>query len=451
MAPALCARAWTVLLGSALLIQACDSPRVEAPPSIAPSLAKSGGGPSVSAANPSSGHQGDVTLDVTITGSGFDSGSQASWQLNGAPYSKIIVNNTRFNSPTSLTANITIAADAAVTTYDIAVLTSTGKKGIGAELFTVTYAIPLAGVSEGRAISDGGLVAGLNGSQIVTATPGGPTVVVATSGEVRDMDRSGHTLAGVDPATKPTIWTSATGEAGSWVATTLADIGNGGGAFGVASDAAGDAVMLTGNVFGLDGRKNPAVWTRIGGVWQMRVNPLPPGTPGMFGHGINGRGQVVGMEGTGCCKAAYWDSLGNATILAALTGARNAAAYSINGDGTVAVGNSGVTAVLWRRTLSDGVYGPWTGPITLENTAGLCGKSGSSVAYDINTAGTVAVGSSCGVAVAWKIAAGVVTGRQLLQGLGPPNQSIAFGVSDTSSPLAAGSAKSSTGVYWWGF
>ena len=45
---------------------------------------------------------------------------------------KIAVNSTRFVSSTSLTANITVAPDAAPVTYDIAVVTRTGKKGIGA-------------------------------------------------------------------------------------------------------------------------------------------------------------------------------------------------------------------------------------------------------------------------------------------------------------------------------
>jgi len=209
--------------------------------------------------------------------------------------------------------------------------------------------------------------------------------------------------------------------------------------------------MLTGNAFGLDGKKHPVVWTRSAGEWRLRVNSPPPTSNSLFGHGVNIRGQVVGMDGSGCCIAVYWDSLGAATQLAGLAGARNAAAYSISDDGTVAVGNSGVSAVLWRRTLTNGEYGPWSGAIVLEATPTLCGKSGSSIAYDINSAGTVAVGSSCGVAVAWKIANGVVTARQLLEGLGPPNQSVAYGISDTASPLAAGSAKTSTGVYWWGF
>jgi len=445
---------WRVFVSAltlmALVPQACDTPRIDSPASPVPTFGKSSGGPAVNAANPASGHQGDVTLDVTITGSGFDSGSRASWQRNGVPDPKITVNSTRYNSTTSLTANITIAADAVVATYDIAVTTSTGKKGIGAEMFTVTYAVPISGLTEGRAISDGGAVAGANGTTVVSWSPSSGLAAVATNSDVWDIDRAGHTIAGRDAAGKPVIWTSATGLPGSWAATTLADLGsaNGGAVRGIASDASGNAVMLTGNAFSLDGRKNALVWTRTPNGWSQRVFARPAGLTGAWGQDINRRGQVVGMDGSGCCSAVYWDSLGAPTKLPLTSGASAAAAWSINGDGTVVVGNSG-GAVMWRRTLVGNVYGPWT-VIALENPTALCGKTGTSVAYDVNSAGTIAVGTSCGLAVAWSLTGGSVT-RVVLQGLGPPNQATAYGINDAASPRAAGLANNSQGVYWWGF
>ena len=142
--------AWTVLLASGAVLQSCQSPSADAPvtaPPSVPALARAAAGPTVSAANPASARQGTVTLDVQISGSGFDEGSQASWQLNGVAYPKIAVNNTKFVSSTSVIATITIALDAAPVTYDIAVVTRTGKKGIGAEMFTVTYAVPIPGMT----------------------------------------------------------------------------------------------------------------------------------------------------------------------------------------------------------------------------------------------------------------------------------------------------------------
>jgi hypothetical protein len=39
----------------------------------------------------------------------------------------------------------------------------------------------------------------------------------------------------------------------------------------------------------------------------------------------------------------------------------------------------------------------------------------------------------------------------VLQGLGPPNQSVAYGVNDLAAPQAAGQAKTSSGVLFRGF
>ena len=122
--------AWTHALALGAFLQSCQSPSADAPmtaPNSVPTFARGATGPTVSAANPASARQGTVTLDVQISGSGFDQGSQASWQLNGVTYSKIAVNSTKFVSSTSLTANITVAVDAAPVNYDIAVTTSTAN------------------------------------------------------------------------------------------------------------------------------------------------------------------------------------------------------------------------------------------------------------------------------------------------------------------------------------
>ena len=95
-----------------------------------------GGGPTVTATDPDSATQ-DTTLDVVVSGSGFDQGSQAQWAIAGVPSAVIRTNSTRFVTPKQLIANITIAAGADTGLYDVMVTTSTGKKGIGSELFTV--------------------------------------------------------------------------------------------------------------------------------------------------------------------------------------------------------------------------------------------------------------------------------------------------------------------------
>ncbi len=446
-------RAWMSLFASiAAVLSACADPsgdRLPTAPSGQPSFARAGGGgPAVTAANPASARQGTVSLDVQITGSGFDAGSQASWQLNGVPSPKIVVNQTTYVSSTTLVANITVAGDAAALNYDIAVVTSGGKKGIGAEMFTVTYAMAIPGMTEGRAINDAGQIIGYNGEAIVLLDPVLGIVPVASGGLVWDIDRNGRTVGGKHLDGSPVIWTSPSGPAGPWTEIKLA-VGDGT-VRGIASDASGDAALISGAHFAANGQRTPTVWSRTATGWQMNVHQMPAGVIGSWGQAINARGQVAGMDGSGCCFAFYWDSLGTPTTLTGLVGAKNSSAWSINGDGTVIVGLSGKTAVFWQRTLTGDTYGAWSAAIPLENTGALCGKSGSSHAYDVNAAGTVVVGQSCGTAVAWRINGGTVTQRTSLQGLGPPNQSVAFGVNDLASPLATGTAKS-TGVLFLSF
>lgn len=444
--------AWIALFAS-IALSACADPsgdRLPTAPSGRPTFARApgGAGPAVSAANPASARQGTATLDVQITGSGFDAGSQASWQLNGAPYPKIVVNQTTYVSATTLIANITVAIDAAPVNYDIAVVTSGGKKGIGAEMFTVTYAMAIPGMTEGRAINDAGQIVGHDGATIVFRDPVAGIVPIASGGLVWDMDRNGRTVGGKHVDGEPVIWTSQSGPAGPWTETKLAP--GDGTVRGIASDAAGDAVLISGAHFAANGQRTPTVWSRTASGWQLTAHAFPPGVIGAWGQAINARGQVAGMDGSGCCLAIYWDSLGTPTVLAGLSGARNSSAWSINGDGTIVVGLSGKIAVFWKRTLTGDTYGAWSAAIPLENTGSFCGKNGSSHAYDVNAAATVVVGQSCGTAVAWRISGGTVTQRTSLQGLGPPNQSVAYGVNDLASPLATGTAKA-TGVLFLGF
>jgi probable HAF family extracellular repeat protein len=96
-----------------------------------------GNGPTVKAAIPDSATV-DTTLNVRVLGSGFDQGSRANWAFKGVPSAKVVTNSTQFVSSTELVANITIARDATVGSYDVIVTTSSGKGGIGTELFAVT-------------------------------------------------------------------------------------------------------------------------------------------------------------------------------------------------------------------------------------------------------------------------------------------------------------------------
>jgi hypothetical protein len=72
-----------------------------------------------------------------VLGSGFDDGSDATFTLDGTPTPKVRTNHTQFVNPSELRANITVALDAVIDFYDIEVVTTRGKKGIGADKFQV--------------------------------------------------------------------------------------------------------------------------------------------------------------------------------------------------------------------------------------------------------------------------------------------------------------------------
>jgi hypothetical protein len=139
----------TVLVSG--LFAACegDRPTGLRSPSAQPSAAKGapqGGGGSgtltVTAATPPQATQ-DTSLDVSVTGTGFTTGAKAVWSLNGDT-TLVHVKSTKRVSDTQLVASIVIPANAPTVSYDIQVMLVGGKKGVGAELFTVTLKDPTA-------------------------------------------------------------------------------------------------------------------------------------------------------------------------------------------------------------------------------------------------------------------------------------------------------------------
>ncbi|HYL28899.1 MAG TPA: hypothetical protein VEU27_03145, partial [Gemmatimonadales bacterium] len=245
-----------------------DTPTDPAPIRPGISAAKGGGGGggtstsvTVSAANPSYGDQGAVALNVQITGSGFDPSAKAQWILSGdtTPSPKIKVNKTTFVSSTQVVANIDIAQDAQIDLYDIAVLLSTGKKGIRNELFTVTQAQPLGFNGSGAGINDASQIVGTDGSLNAffwdPATPGVHQTLGA--GSAVGIDEAGLTISGRDDKSgMPLIWTRAPG--GAWP-TSPAHLPAqyGGKARGLASDpATGLAKYIVGEISVPTGRNS---------------------------------------------------------------------------------------------------------------------------------------------------------------------------------------------------
>jgi uncharacterized delta-60 repeat protein len=94
---------------------------------------------SVTAADPPSGPQGTINLNVKVTGKGFKNGAKAKWLVTGTTDpGGVTVNSTTFVSSTELNSNITIADTAVISNFDIAVTNPDGRGGKGTELFAVT-------------------------------------------------------------------------------------------------------------------------------------------------------------------------------------------------------------------------------------------------------------------------------------------------------------------------
>lgn len=114
-------------------------------PQTAPEFAKGPSAPVtdpvVTAAEPAIAPR-DTTLNVKVTGSGFDQGSTVAFGLGGVADSRLRVNSTTYRKSTELSANVTVSIDAPLATYDVLVTTARGKKGIGSELFVVIEGNP---------------------------------------------------------------------------------------------------------------------------------------------------------------------------------------------------------------------------------------------------------------------------------------------------------------------
>ena len=134
-------RTWASLAGMIAIVASCsDAAHSPLMPhdALQASPANNSGGPSVAATTPATGEQGTVSLQVTIDGNGFATGAVASWERNGVPDPKVTVKSTQFVNPKKVIATIDIALDADITSYDVAVMNTDRKKGIGTAIFAVT-------------------------------------------------------------------------------------------------------------------------------------------------------------------------------------------------------------------------------------------------------------------------------------------------------------------------
>lgn len=408
-------------------------------PSTAPDLARggppggpAGSGPTVTGAEPNAAPRG-TTLDVRVLGSGFDNGSRAIWALDGDTTfakTRVKTNATAFVSSTELRANITIGLDATIDLYDIVVVTTGGKKGIGLEQFAVTLEIIDLGAgdpSRANDVNDNGQVVGYpsfiwqNGVFARLNPPGfqgGEALGINDKGQVvlygYDANQQLHSWrweAGLYTELLPPpgyccSWASGISEAGDVTGGVRTPSGVGHAALwpagsNVAIDIHGSlpgssygwevnsSRVVVGSMHRGDGRQNSFQWTSTGGF---RI--LDEGVYASEAIAVNEAGQVVGTSTfettTGWIHSAWiWQPGGTRQSLGTL-GGPNSWAIDITEDGRVTGRSDVLLSSNGKRRISNGswpyIWTPGAGMKALEvvRTAGMA--SG----YGINASGWVA-------------------------------------------------------------
>ncbi|HET6363064.1 MAG TPA: hypothetical protein VFH11_13570 [Gemmatimonadota bacterium] len=334
------------------------------------------GDPTVTATVPNTAPQ-DTTLDVQVSGSGFDRGSRVDLALDGVVSSSMKTNSTRFVNKTRLVANITIAADAEVALYDVIVTTTKGKRGIGIELFAVTYQTVVIGTLPGdqgsaaRSISPSGEVVALSssfGSSRIFLWKNGITEVVGPG--VSWAISGNRRIVGHRPQS---VWEQV---GGAWQETVLPTLP------GINQESTGistDGNTILGRSAGM-----PVFWTESAGEWTVTALPQAPGGPHgrAFARDINADGMIVGSDGV---SAGVWVEDNGFWIFHALASFPSgtwAVGWAINDNGDVAGWSEDDAqggfqrALIWRKTPTG-----WAPPEPLGTLGG--------VAHGINNAGQV--------------------------------------------------------------
>lgn len=346
----------------------------------------------VSATDPDTGFR-STTIDVQVLGSGFDQGSRAIWALNGDTAfatTNIRINSTRYVSSKKLIANITIGTDAPLDLFDVMVLTAGGKKGIGLELFAVTYKVTDLGTLGGTwsyayGINELGHVVGMsptvNGEvHAFLWTPEAGMLDLALPGsgrsEAHDVNEIGQVVG----------WGTGAGTSRAFVWTATGGMRNlelfgGSSSYGLSINASGD---MGGRISGPMGAfiTSSVLWTATGYELVDGVN---------FTYGVadfNDLGQAVGTAETldrlNVPRPFLYTRGGNGwTATAIPAGPSDADARAVNAAGQV-IGyfrghDGGISSYVWS---------PGTGLDTLPS-------EGRADAHDLNDAGVV-VGSITG-------------------------------------------------------
>ena len=378
-------RHWMSCVAGALLLGCGDHALIGPEPDLELRAARptggGGGGPTVKSASPSSGPRG-TTLSVRILGSGYSAGSKASWALNGDTafaITKVRVNSTTFISSSELVASISIDEGAALDLFDILVVTPTGKKGIGIELFEVTVQIIDLGAGEGsfaEAVNDAGQIVGWGGSGGAFLWENGVLRSLGvlpgmTWSSAFDINNSGQ-VVGASSAASGTqtafVWTAADGmvplpgSLGGTRSFAWAINDNG--------DVVGEATLLGDSIY-------HAVLWRNGAMIDLQASTFGGGSSRALD--INELGEIVGdYDGVSQQRAFRWTAASGMQLILPLVG---------GGEEAIGIGSSG-TIVGWSSLVASGplIAYVWTNG-ALQHLGTLGGSS--SVAMASNNAGTV--------------------------------------------------------------
>jgi probable HAF family extracellular repeat protein len=440
------ARRILTVVTTAALIAGCTDPTGMTPrEAIGPRFGKVSTTLSVTATSPSQATL-DTTLDVTVSGSGFDSGSQAQWLLSGNSDPRVRTNSTHFVSSTSLVANITIAKDAIPSSYDVAVTTTTGKKGIGTELFTVLpmqeMSSPAGSSNAWSAAANGDVVGaragGCNSSMLPVIWPGAgapvdlPLIAPWCNGIANFVNSSGVMVGRLNLGTNSTVpvrWLPS--GSGGYTVEAMGLLPD-----GSSPDLMGmnDSGYVVGNHNGAPGSR-PYWWSRESG-WSPIT--IVTGATDCYANAINSVGEISGSCAIGgVLSAVFWSSrFASPTLLPRLPGSSlRFSAMGMNNLGVVvgqgysnAKGNQGgYTGIRWTRTGS-----AWS----IETLPGL--SAGGSQPRTVNDAGWI-------VGTGWvgtdKNHAFVIAPGQAIRDLGSlGTESWVMGMSPgaSGSPLVAG-------------
>jgi probable HAF family extracellular repeat protein len=446
------------VLASVFLLSGCADRLLQPDAALLNKGRGGGGNPSVASVDPAYGSQGEANKAVRVIGSGFDPGSRAIWERNGEPDPMITTDSTRYVSSGELVAFITIAPDADLDLYDVAVTTSSGKRGFGMEMFEVTTAASigsLGGNTNSAAINEAGQVVGysmMGSVQHAFVWDVGTGMVALSPGNARGIAENGLLIVGTSNST-PVFWTRAPD--GTWpVAQAIPGASHGGRATGLASDEAGSALFASGEVTEPAGRNKTtryaALWTKNGSSWTVPQRLPTPNGFSSWANDVNTSGQAVGAiqsnSGNTSPGAAVWELINGfyqRTDLAPLPGTSNSIAHGISNAGNIVVGSSGGLPSYWRK--ENGVWGA-AQPLAAGN--GSCGEQ---YARDVNDAGWI-VGRVCsGSAFMASLWPGPGAPRQELGGLGyGRDNSAAHAINNSSMAAghATGAGNKRDGVIW---